>query len=79
MTDRPWRRDEPDSPCQTVCMINPATGYCLGCARTAAEIADWARMTPDERRSILAELHGRDPGAARRRGGRRARMPGPGS
>ena len=73
MNDTVWKRNEPDSPCQAICMINPATGLCLGCARTAAEIAGWTAMTADARQAILSELPTREPGQARRRGGRRNR------
>ncbi|UOM35078.1 DUF1289 domain-containing protein [Acuticoccus sp. I52.16.1] len=51
------------SPCNKVCRIAPATGLCLGCARTIDEIAGWARMSEAQRRAVLAELPGRDPGA----------------
>ncbi|MEM8878798.1 MAG: DUF1289 domain-containing protein, partial [Pseudomonadota bacterium] len=29
------------SPCVGLCRLDEATGYCLGCARTGDEIADW--------------------------------------
>jgi len=69
-----WKRDEPDSPCQNVCLINPETRLCLGCRRTADEISGWARMTPAGRAMILAELPNRDNPAPRRRGGRKMRI-----
>ena len=35
------------------------TGYCFGCGRTRDEISAWIAMTPDERRSVMAELPAR--------------------
>ena len=74
MTDDVWRRAEIASPCTRICQIHPATGLCLGCARTGAEIGAWSRMTPEERARIMAELPSRDPAPKARRGGRTARL-----
>ncbi|WP_112321487.1 DUF1289 domain-containing protein [Oceanibium sediminis] len=71
-TDPVWHRAEIESPCVKVCMIHPETGLCVGCKRTAAEITDWSRMTPESRRQIMAGLDTR-PAAPGRRGGRAAR------
>ncbi len=49
------------SPCIKVCVIDPVSGLCSGCARTLAEIAAWARLEADERRRIMAELPARRP------------------
>jgi uncharacterized protein len=49
------------SPCIKVCVVDPASGLCSGCARTLAEIAAWARLEADERRRIMAELPARRP------------------
>ncbi|MEX0311571.1 MAG: DUF1289 domain-containing protein, partial [Tateyamaria sp.] len=38
------------------------------------EIGGWSRMSPDERRSIMAELPNRDAAPKGRRGGRAARL-----
>jgi hypothetical protein len=48
--------DEVVSPCINVCRMNPATGYCDGCLRTLDEIAAWSAMSPDEKRTVLAQL-----------------------
>lgn len=71
--DEVWRRAEVESPCTKVCVIHPDTRLCLGCRRTAEEIASWPRLTPDARRALLAALPGRvaSPG---RRGGRAGRL-----
>ena len=74
MTSEVWKRDEPDSPCQTVCLISPETRLCLGCRRTPEEISGWAKMTPVERAAILVELPNREDPAPRRRGGRKSRV-----
>jgi predicted Fe-S protein YdhL (DUF1289 family) len=47
---------EPPSPCTSVCRIDAATGWCLGCRRTLAEIADWPMLSPREKREVLARL-----------------------
>lgn len=68
--DALWSRAEPESPCVKVCVIHPATGLCLGCARTLDEIAAWSRLGPERRRAIMAELPARQPAPSGRRGGR---------
>jgi predicted Fe-S protein YdhL (DUF1289 family) len=64
--------DLPDipTPCTTVCQLDPATGYCRGCLRTAAEIGRWPVADNDERLAILRELKAR-----RRAAGRTSRRP----
>ncbi|MBT5266535.1 MAG: DUF1289 domain-containing protein [Rhodospirillaceae bacterium] len=47
------------SPCVSVCQLDPETGWCRGCWRTMIEIASWARLVDDERRTIIQELHER--------------------
>ena len=73
--DRVWKRDEPDSPCQAICLIDPSTKLCLGCNRTADEIAGWSRMTPAERAALTAELPLRRPARVKRRGRRAKHLP----
>jgi predicted Fe-S protein YdhL (DUF1289 family) len=48
-----------DSPCIKVCVIDPDTRLCTGCARSIDEIAGWAAMTDGERRRIMGELPAR--------------------
>jgi uncharacterized protein len=48
-----------ESPCILVCMLDVATGLCLGCGRTGEEIAGWTAYTPEARRRIMIELPGR--------------------
>lgn len=47
------------TPCIQVCAIDAASGLCLGCLRTLAEIADWSRLTDAERDRIMGEAPGR--------------------
>jgi predicted Fe-S protein YdhL (DUF1289 family) len=65
-----------ESPCILVCSIDRVTGYCFGCGRTQGEIGAWVEMSPDERRSVMAELAARLETVERRprRETRRARM-----
>jgi predicted Fe-S protein YdhL (DUF1289 family) len=46
----------PISPCIGVCIIDPASGFCLGCARTIPEIAGWLDCSAEEKYRILAVL-----------------------
>ncbi len=74
MTDELWQRDEPDSPCVKVCVLDRNSGFCLGCLRTGDEIAAWPGMSTDQRRALLADLPARrDLVKPKRRGGRAAR------
>jgi predicted Fe-S protein YdhL (DUF1289 family) len=74
MNDEDHRqREEIESPCTNVCVIHPAERICVGCLRTLEEIGGWARMTPGERRTVMADLPARAPRLAKRRGGRAAR------
>lgn len=45
-----------ESPCVKVCTLDARSGLCLGCGRRIAEIERWARMSADERASVMAEL-----------------------
>ncbi len=44
------------SPCVTVCLVDPATRHCTGCFRTLKEIARWSRFTHEERADVMADL-----------------------
>ncbi len=72
--DEIWRRSEIESPCVKICVIQPEAGLCIGCHRSLAEIAGWSRLSPAERRAIMAELPGRKSLLTRRRGGRAGRL-----
>lgn len=47
------------SPCVDVCRMDPATGWCLGCARTIDEIAAWASLDNDGKRRVWKLLPAR--------------------
>ena len=76
MSDEIWKRAEVESPCVKVCVIHPAERLCVGCHRSIEEISAWSRLTPDERRAILADLPLRASRLTRRRGGRLGRTEG---
>ncbi|MEM7242214.1 MAG: DUF1289 domain-containing protein [Pseudomonadota bacterium] len=69
-----WKRQEPDSPCVQVCVIEPDSGLCMGCYRTRDEIAAWGAMDRPDRLSLMQVLPSRaDQIKPKRRGGRRGR------
>jgi len=68
-----------ESPCVKICVVDPETGFCIGCGRTRAEIAGWLGFEPAERRAIMDRLDERVHSltrAKRRKGGARARRGG---
>ncbi|WP_439528572.1 DUF1289 domain-containing protein [Pannonibacter sp.] len=48
-----------ESPCVRICVMDPVSGLCRGCARTLDEIVAWGTMSLDQRRTIMSELDGR--------------------
>ena len=65
----PARAEAIQSPCIGVCAMDWDRDICTGCGRTLEEIGDWAVMSADERREIMAELPER---LSERPGGRNA-------
>ena len=51
----------PVSPCIGVCTLDPGTHFCVGCGRTIEEIAQWPRLSAEEKRRVIAELPSRGP------------------
>jgi len=45
-----------ETPCINICLLDEASGLCVGCGRSGDEIARWSDMTPAERRAIMADL-----------------------
>jgi predicted Fe-S protein YdhL (DUF1289 family) len=45
-----------ESPCVKVCAVEPVSGLCMGCNRTLPEIAQWGRLSPEQRRAIMDDL-----------------------
>ena len=59
MTDLPAPDRPPKAvvtPCIKVCMVDGASGLCLGCFRTLQEIAAWSRFSDEERAGLMTEL-----------------------
>jgi uncharacterized protein len=70
---------EIETPCIKVCVIEPETGFCIGCGRTRAEIGNWLGFSAAERQSIMQGLNERVETLTlrkRRRGGRQGRLSG---
>jgi uncharacterized protein len=47
---------EIETPCVKLCVVDPESGFCIGCGRTRSEIAGWVAMSPAERREVMAGL-----------------------
>jgi uncharacterized protein len=45
-----------DSPCTRVCILDAASGFCIGCGRTGSEIAAWLGASDRQRQRIVADL-----------------------
>lgn len=66
-----------ETPCIKVCVIDPDTGFCVGCGRTRGEIGNWLGLSSAERLGIMATLPERVSTLTlrkRRKGGRRGRL-----
>jgi uncharacterized protein len=70
-------RHDIETPCVKICVVEPETGFCIGCGRTRGEIADWLAMSPVERHTLVLALPERMSTLTlrkTRRGGRRGRL-----
>lgn len=74
MSDEVWTRAEVESPCVKICVVHKESRLCTGCLRSIDEIGTWSKMSPAERREIIAELPARAGLITKRRGGRAARL-----
>ena len=66
-----------ETPCIRICVVDPETGFCIGCGRTRMEIAGWISMDPAERSRVMDGLPERVATLTlrkTRRGGRRGRV-----
>ena len=66
-----------ETPCIKICVVDPETGFCIGCGRTRDEIGGWLEMDADERRNVMAGLPDRVATLTQRksrRGGRAGRL-----
>ena len=52
------------TPCVQVCVVDGASGLCLGCFRTLGEVAGWSRLDDGARATIMADLPRRKSGIA---------------
>jgi hypothetical protein len=48
-----------ESPCIKVCTLDEASGWCIGCGRTLAEIGGWVAMSAQDRRTVMETLPAR--------------------
>ncbi|MDM9628330.1 DUF1289 domain-containing protein [Rhizobium sp. S152] len=44
------------TPCISVCAIDPASGLCIGCRRTLAEIGGWSAFSDKQRGQLMDSL-----------------------
>lgn len=44
------------SPCTSICRMDEATGWCVGCARSLPEIAAWGGLDDAGKRQVWALL-----------------------
>ena len=50
------------SPCVSVCRLDEASGLCVGCHRTLAEIGAWARLDDDAKLQVWQAIEQRQAG-----------------
>lgn len=66
-----------ESPCIKVCVVDPGSGFCIGCGRSREEIASWLDLSAEQRGRIMGALPQRISSLTdrqRRKGGRRGRL-----
>ncbi len=47
------------SPCQSVCVMDEARGWCTGCLRTLPEIAAWGGLADAQKRAVWRQIEQR--------------------
>ena len=73
--DEVWKREELDSPCKKICVIDPESRFCIGCFRTISEISNWSNYTDVVRNELKETLKIRARKLQpRRKGGRKSRI-----
>jgi predicted Fe-S protein YdhL (DUF1289 family) len=45
-----------ETPCIKVCVVDPESGFCIGCGRNRLEIGSWLGFSPAQRTDIIVEL-----------------------
>jgi predicted Fe-S protein YdhL (DUF1289 family) len=56
--------DDIDSPCNRICVVEKASGFCRGCYRTLGEISYWAQFTRTQKLALLEKIAQRKVAAA---------------
>jgi len=51
--------EDPLSPCEKVCTLNPENNTCMGCFRTAEEIRHWRGYSSAQKHEVLERLPAR--------------------
>lgn len=51
--------DPVPSPCVSVCVMHPQTGWCEGCWRTLPEIGSWSRLPDAAKREVWQRIQQR--------------------
>ena len=44
------------SPCIGTCVLDPKSGYCIGCYRTGDEIGTWMSMSDGTKKRVISKL-----------------------
>ena len=47
------------SPCQSICLMDEASGLCTGCLRTLPEIAAWGSLGDEQKRQVWVQIEQR--------------------
>lgn len=42
------------SPCNGTCLLDPRSGYCMGCYRTGDEIGSWMTMSDGTKKRVIS-------------------------
>jgi uncharacterized protein len=51
-----WYATTADAPCIAICSTSQGDAVCTGCGRSFAEVQDWTRMTPAQKRSTWRRI-----------------------
>ncbi|GAA0605122.1 DUF1289 domain-containing protein [Thalassospira tepidiphila] len=43
------------SPCIGTCVLDPKSGYCMGCYRTGDEIGSWMTMSDGTKKRVISK------------------------
>jgi predicted Fe-S protein YdhL (DUF1289 family) len=48
-------QNDPQSPCNRHCTVDPYTDICMGCFRTVEEIVGWTKYSKKEKEEVLTK------------------------